>query len=293
MRALAIVNPVAGGGRGYRAWRQIRPQLEAAGLRVEDAVARRPLEAWAQAERAARDRCDLVISVGGDGTIHETVNGLLGAAPTAPPALGIIPGGTANILARGLGLPRDPHEAGRLLLRGTRRRIDVGRVNGRYFLSIAGAGFDGEVAAAVNRWRGRLPATPFCVASILWHLATFRPFRARVIIDGDARETSVYFVAAANTPWYGGPMHIAPHACPDSGTLAVVYAANLSRLDAVRVLLDTFSGRHLRHAKVVHGTACEVRLETDVPVAVQADGETIGRAPVTFRIVPAALEIVT
>ncbi len=289
MRTLAIINPVAGGGRGFRAWRQLGGELRGAGLRIDEALADRPMQAWALAEHA--EGYELVIAVGGDGTIHETVNGLL-ARPSPRPALGIVPGGTANILARGLGLPRDPFDAARLLARGGRRRVDVGRVNDRYFLSVAGVGFDGEVAAAVNRRRGRLPSPPLFAAAILAHLVAFRPFPARLEIDGNARDTTLYFVTAANTPWYGGGMHIAPHARADSGRLAVVYAGALSRWEALRVLLATFSGGHLDHPKVAHTLAQEVRVETRAPVAVQADGESIGHSPVTFRIVPAALDVI-
>lgn len=246
------------------------------------------MQAWTLAGQAGGYDC--VIAVGGDGTIHETINGLL-TLPGPRPVLCIVPGGTANILAHGLGLPPDPLQAARLLLTGRRRRIDVGRANDRYFLSVAGVGFDGEVVTAVNRRRGRLPSRPLFVAAILAQLAVFRPFPARVVIDGSPRDLTAYFVVAANTPWYGGGMLIAPHARPDDGSLTVVYAGALTPVEALRVLLATFSGQHLRHPKVYQAAAQEVLVESEARVAVHADGESVGQAPAHFGIVPGALEV--
>lgn len=288
-----IINPIAGKGRGYRAWRAIRPRLQQAGWDLHEATAEQHGEAWPLAEAASRDAlCNLVVAVGGDGTVHEVVNGLLRGRPERPPTLAIIPGGTANILTYALGISNDPAKAAELLLTGTTRRIDLGQVNNRYYASVAGVGFDGEVAARANRWRRRWTGTkPLYVGAMLATLASYQPVECSITIDGVEHSQPTFLLSAANTPWYGGGMHIAPHARVDSGTLAIVIAGDLSRLEAFGVLLRVFSGAHLRHPKVAHTTAREVHVRSRIPVVVHADGETVGFTPVTFRVVPGALNV--
>ncbi len=288
----AIVNPVAGGGRGYRAWRAIRPALRTAGRSVEEAVAQHERQAWELAEQAARDGRDIVLAVGGDGTIHEVLNGLLRGHPERPPALAVIPGGTANIFVRALGLPRDPDAAARLLLSGSRRRIDVGQVNDRYYATIAGVGFDAEVVYRARRWPRWLGGKVRHVGAALGTLAFYRPVAARVRIDGQEQVVPLYFLAAANTNWYGIGINVAPHARVDDGRLSVVYVTDVGRLEIFRVLLQTFSGRHLGHRKVGHAFAREIHVESDVLLPVHADGEPVGRTPARFRCVPGALEVI-
>ncbi len=259
---------------------------------MREANATRPGLAWPLAEAAASDSPDLIVAVGGDGTIHEVVNGMLRGRPEHPPVLAVIPGGTANIFTRALGMPNDPMKAAELLLTGATRRIDLGQVNGRYYMTISGVGFDGEAVARANRWRRRWTGTkPLYVGAILTTLARYHPVDCRLVIDGTVHDLRMSFLAVANTPWYGGGVHIAPHARPDSGTLAVVAAADLGRIESLWVLLQAFSGSHLRHPKVMHTTAREIQVESHIPLAVHADGETIGSTPATFHVLPGALEV--
>ena len=287
----AVINPVAGRGRGHRAWSAIRPVLRAAGVNLEETLAPQAGRAEDAAARAAAQGYDLVVAVGGDGTIHETLNGILRGRPDQPPTLAVIPGGTANVFARGLGIPRDPAAAAGLLFHGVRRRIDVGQVNDRYFAAVAGVGFDGEIAVRARRWPPWMDGITRHVGAGLRALLSYRPAEARITIDGRTETLPLFFLTAANTGWYGGGIRIAPHALADDGQLAVVYAADLTRLEAVAVFLSTLSGTHLRRPKIGHASAREVRVESDAPLLVQADGEPVGRVPVTFRCLPGALAV--
>jgi diacylglycerol kinase family enzyme len=133
---LAIVNPAAGRGAGERALPAIRAIAQEARVAWTEAIAEEPRQAWKIAEQAARDSYDIVVAMGGDGTLHEVVNGILRGRPDNPPALAVIPAGTANIFARALDLPAHPVAAARVLVNGVRRRIDVGQVHDRYFATI-------------------------------------------------------------------------------------------------------------------------------------------------------------
>jgi len=287
----AVINPVAGRGRGHRAWSGIRSVLRATGVDLAEVLVERPGRAEEVAARAAGQGYDLVVSVGGDGTIHEVLNGILLGRPEHPPVLAVIPGGTGNIFARGLGIPRDPAAAAGLLFHGVRKRVDVGRVNERYFASVAGVGFDAEIAYRAARWPRWIDGFARHIGAGLGALADYRAVEARVTIDGRTQTVPLFFLAAANTVWYGAGIRIAPHARADDGELAIVYGMDLTKAEVVGVLLRTFSGSHLSRPKMGHASAREVHVESDVPMPVQADGEPLGRVSATFRCIPGMLEV--
>ena len=274
-------------------WSTIRAMLPPTGAEFRETTATEPGQARDAAEAAARAGANVVVAIGGDGTLNEALNGLMMVAEPHRPAIAFIPGGTANILARALDLPRSVAGIGRVLQSGVRRCIDVGRVNGRYFATIAGIGFDAEVVAGaipLRRWAGSKPAH---VAAILSTLMTYRPTTARVRLDADEHVVPLTFLAAANTNWYGGGLHIAPGARPDDGQFLIVYGTGLTRLEILAVMIRAFSGRHLQHPKVMHHPAVVVTVEGDRPLATHADGEWLGRWPtLTFEIVPRSLHII-
>ena len=288
-----IVNPAAGRGRARKTWEStVRPMLRSGGLPFEEVYEERPGAAVPLAEQAAREGYSVVTVVGGDGTVHEALNGLLNAPVATRPALAVIPGGTGNDFARGVGLPKDMIAAARLLLDGAqRRRVDVGKVNDRYYGTISGVGFDAEVAAEVNRWPKWVAGTVVYTAGILKKLITYRCAPARITIDGELLELSLFLLAAANTSWYAGGMYMAPHARPDDGQLEVILARDFTKMETLQVLPKVFSGGHLAHPKVSHRPGVEIRVESDVPLAIHADGETVGRVPAVFRAQPQALEV--
>lgn len=291
-RIFVIVNPVAGRGRGRRAWTVVGPALRDAGIRYEETFEEEPGQAIPIAEDATRAGYDVIVAVGGDGTVHEVVNGIMRAGVKEQPAVAIIPGGTGNDFARAVGIPKDPLAAGRLLLSGARRRVDIGRVNERYFVGISGVGFDAEVAAKVNRWPKWVGGTTVYVAAILSMLVTYSLAPTRIVLDGREERLRLFLLAAANTPWYGGGMYMAPHARADDGYLEVITARDLGKLETLGLLPKVFSGAHLGHRKVAHQAVREVRVESDVRLSIHADGEMVGQVPAVFRAVPGAIEVI-
>jgi len=291
-RIFVIVNPVAGRGRGRRAWTVVGPALRDAGIRYEETFEEEPGQAIPIAEDATRAGYDVIVAVGGDGTVHEVVNGIMRAGVKEQPAVAIIPGGTGNDFARAVGIPKDPLAAGRLLLSGARRRVDIGQVNERYFVGISGVGFDAEVAAKVNRWPKWVGGTTVYVAAILSMLVTYSLAPTRIVLDGREERLRLFLLAAANTPWYGGGMYMAPHARADDGYLEVITARDLGKLETLGLLPKVFSGAHLGHRKVAHQAVREVRVESDVRLSIHADGETVGQVPAVFRAVPGAIEVI-
>lgn len=291
MRAHAIVNPASGGGRGARAWPRIQPILREAGWQLTESVTERRGHA---VELAAASSADVILAVGGDGTANEVANGILGARGTrgaGRPAFGVVPVGTGSDFARALGLPRDPVAAAGALVGARPRPVDVGEVNGRYFLTIAGAGFDGEVARQVNAWPKVLGGTAMYVLGILKMLVTYSPVNVEITLDGSVQRERLFLIAVGNTAWNAGGMWTVPAARPDDGIFDVVIAGPLTRLEMLAVLPKVYSGRHLGHPKVRQARASHIHVTGDVPLAIQADGESVGRLPATFRVHRSALSV--
>ena len=273
-------------------WSTIRATLPPGHARYHETIAEAPGQARDAAEAAARSESSLIIAIGGDGTLNEVLNGVMMVAEGHRPAVAFLPGGTANILARALELPRTVEGIGSLLRAGVRRAIDVGRVNGRYYATIAAAGFDAEVVAGTQRLRRWIGSKPAHVAQVVATLIRYRAPSARIRVDATERVIPLTFLAAANTEWYGGGLRLAPGARPDDGQLLIVYGTDLSRPQLVEVLAGAFTGRHLRHPRVTHQSATLATIDSDLPIALHADGEWLGRWPsIRFEIVPRALHI--
>jgi diacylglycerol kinase (ATP) len=285
VRVCAIINPTSGGNRGARLWRQARPILIEAGWRITERISERRGHAR---ELAADADAALILAVGGDGTAHEVANGLLAGGRGA--MMTVLPVGTGNDFARAIGVPREPVAAAGALVSGRPRQIDVGEVNGRCFLTIAGAGFDGEVARLVNTWPKLFGGVAMYALGILKMLATYRPVEVRITIDGAPHHDRLFLIAVGNTAWNAGGMWLVPAARPDDGVLHAVIAGPLTRFETLVVLPKVFSGGHLGHRKIRQVTAREITVD-GAALAVQADGEMVGTLPARFTVRPRALTV--
>lgn len=240
-------------------------------------------------EIARASDAGVVLAVGGDGTAHEAANGILTSGRRS--VLGVLPVGTGNDFARALGIPADPLATAAALVRARPRALDVGEVNGRYFLTIAGAGFDGEVARQVNEWPKVASGVLMYALGILKMLVTYRPVESTIDVDGAVQRERLFLIAVGNTAWQAGGMWTVPPAQPDDGLLHAVIAGPLTRLETLRVLPKVFSGEHLGHPKVHQAAGRTIRVEASRPLAVQADGEVVGTLPAVFTVHPRRLTV--
>jgi YegS/Rv2252/BmrU family lipid kinase len=265
--------------------------MQRLGITPEVAYTTGPGHAVELARGAAASGRAPIVGVGGDGTLHEIVNGLLAVSnPSA--ALGVIPAGTADDFAHTHGLPRIPEAAAEGVVTGAERRIDVGMCGDRYFLNAGGVGFDAQVAATVNTYRpawmrGALPY----VLGTLFELGRYRNRDLEIHLDDRVLRQRCLLVAVANGCRYGGGMLIAPPADPSDGLLDVCVGGDFGRWEAVAMLRSVFSGAHLRHPKVALYRSREVRIVSTTDARVQADGEDLGRAPASFKVCPGALRL--
>lgn len=290
MRTFVIINAAASAGRARRTWARIKDQF-AAIRSFDSAYTQRAGHAIELARDAAAAGYELVVAFGGDGTVHETVNGIM-RADAARTTLGIIPGGSGNDIARTLGIPADPLEACGLLREPRPRLMDLMWVGDRYCVGAGGVGFDGEVAALANRWPKYLPGPITYVLGILVTLATFNPVELELELDRVLHRTRAFTVAVGNTQYYGSGMRICPLAQTDDGLLDVVIVGAISKIEALRLVSSLFKGMHLLHPKVASHRVREVRVRSRVPLSIQIDGELVGKVPATFRNAPGALRVV-
>jgi len=277
-REIAVVlNPAAGRGAG----RRMRARLEAASrqmltrpglpiaLRIVETTAVRGAEDLAC--EAIGMGADLVIAAGGDGTLNGVINGVGRAGVT----VGLIPLGTGNDFARGLGLPRTVEGALAVIAEGRVRSLDVGLCRSRRFINVAGCGFDAAVAERINRGLRSVSGTTAYVASVLATLMLFRPADVTVSVDGVQTRGPTMMCAIANGTGYGGGMRIAPDARLDDGLFDVCVIGACTRMEFMRSLPLVFRGAHV-----------------DPPLPVLVDGELAGRTPARFVMEPAGVRFV-
>ena len=292
-----IVNPTAGGGRAGRLVAWLTERL-ATRPDAELRVTRRPGDARTFAVEATSAGADRVIAVGGDGTVQEVVNGLCDAPDgSAAPALGIVPVGTGNDLARSLDLPRDPGEAWTIAIGRATRAVDVARAtNGageaRWFASAGGIGFDAQVAAAMVERRGWQASRAGYLLTAIAELRRFdnRPVRVRMD-GGEPVEQRAFMVAFANGAFYGGGMRIAPDASVSDGLLDICLVGDIGRLTALGQVPSLYRGTHVRHPSVRMHRAASLDIDGDPATSAHLDGEPFGGLPLRVRVAPGRLEV--
>ena len=302
--ALLIYNP-ASGRRRHRRFAEVEQAariLRDAGIVAELAPTTARSNATEMARQAVERRREMVIVCGGDGTVNEVVNGL--ARSQVP--LALLPAGTANILAKELGIPWDIPQAARLIPGGIVRRIAVGVAQllggnrgesvpreSRYFLCVAGAGPDGAIVNGIHEGLKKR-------AGILAYWAEglrqfFRYDFPEMRVCSDSRERRATFVVLGRTAHYGGPFKITTGASLFENSFEILTNSQRSRFAYLACLPALLLGK-LRAVKGIEAwKATEAVCEAagDRPVYAQVDGEPIGAAPVAFRVVPDALSMVT
>ncbi len=288
MQILFIVNPKAGRGKALSIWPGLAGRLSALTEAPVVRFTEYPGHARELAAQAVIDGFGTVVSVGGDGTIREIINGLVGSALT----LGVIPAGTGNDFARTMTIPANPEAALALLPAKTVRTIDLGVVNGEYFVNVGGVGFDAEVVNDVNTSRWRLRGGGAYALSVLKVLWQYHPAPVRIEIDGRIQHETIYIAAVANGKYYGGGMMVAPGAVPDDGQCELCLVKKLSKLGFLRAFPSVFKGKHGSHPAVSFAQGREIIVTSEIPLVVHADGEIIGRVPARFSLRPGALRVI-
>jgi diacylglycerol kinase (ATP) len=287
-----ITNPTSGGGRGARSRDAAVGRLREAGLVVRNLAGRDAGEALDLARQCVVDGIDALVVCGGDGTVHLAVQAVAGT----PTALGIIPAGTGNDVARYFDLPRaDVLAAADLvvarLAAGDVRKVDLARSGSKYFVTVMAAGFDAIVNERANRMTWPKGQMRYNIATLA-ELRTFRPLAYTIDLDGEQRRLEAMLVAVGNGPSFGGGLRITEGALLDDGFLDVVIIKPMSRAGLVRTYPKLFKGTHVSHPQYEHHRVRSVTVAAPGIVA-YADGERFGALPLTVECVPGALNVLS
>ncbi|MBS3873649.1 MAG: diacylglycerol kinase family lipid kinase [Firmicutes bacterium] len=284
MRIALIVNRSAGHGQCGRKYTHVAEYFKSAGLDFTPLFTEGPGHATALAKQAVHDGYEAVVSMGGDGTLNEVVNGLAGSSAI----LGFIPAGSGNDFGRTFGLKlQDIVTACQVIVKGKVQEIDVGQIGERRFINIAGAGLDAEVGLMANVWGKKyFRGYTAYVASILRQLFSFKPQEITIELDHTTIKTKAWFVAIANARFFGGGLMIAPHADLNDGLFDVCIVKDLAKLELIKMIPKVFKGDHIHHRAVEIHRSRRVYLSASSKMATQADGEVLGTLPREFCIAP-------
>jgi diacylglycerol kinase (ATP) len=301
---LVIVNPIAGNGRAHNLAPRVEAWLAERGVNARLMETRERGHAQRLAAAARDLGHDRVVVVGGDGTIHEVVNGIMADGRLSHDqrlGLGLVPAGSGNDLARDLDIAIDPIGALPVAFGAAERAIDVARADDsrgriRHFVVAGGVGFDAQVAHVMfgHRMPWQKGRAGYFVSTFI-ELMRFRNRRLQLTVrgtDGEVRTEHVsLLIAFANGPYLGGGMQICPGAEVADGLLDLCVAGDLSRLEALRLLPGMYKGAHVGHPKVEFMRAASIQFEGDSDTLVHLDGEPFGNIPLTVSVLPSALRV--
>lgn len=290
-----IVNPVSANGRGKKIWSQLEPVLGERQLVYTVHFTTGPKHATLLAKEIRKvSKVEAVIVVGGDGTLHEVAQGLIG---TAIP-LGCIPAGSGNDFARALHISTNSIKALEMLLSSKPYKIDVAEINNSFFVNGSGIGFDGAVARITNGskikcWLNRMKLGRLAYVIIaLRLLCTFRPMALTLTIDGRRYfYDNIWLIAVSNIPFYGGGMSVCPDAIYDDGLLDLCIVSNINRFHFLRSLIKVFKGKHTSEPGIIMMRGRKISIQSKKTLPIHMDGEYYQSNSATINVQRRALNV--
>jgi diacylglycerol kinase (ATP) len=304
LKTQVIVNPESNKGRTRKRWGEIREGLKSFIREFKYEFTEKPLHATEITRQAIKDGTELVIGVGGDGTMNEIANGFFEDRKiiNSETTLGLVPAGTGCDLTKSLNIPPGLKDALKIISEAPSVRMDVGKVRfrsnaggeeERFFLNVADFGLGGEVVRRVNERRLQRKASSY-VRCLVTTMVQYRNKRVRIRVDGENLPEGEYLIGAvANGRIFGKGMKVAPGALLDDGLFDSVLVRGFRFLEFCRHGWKLMNGSHVTHPKVtvIRGSKVEAWPEEDEDVLLELDGEQLGRLPATFEIIPRNLPI--
>jgi YegS/Rv2252/BmrU family lipid kinase len=299
LKTQVIINPESNQGRTRRRWKEIREAIRSFIQEFRYEFTEKPLQAMEIAREAIKSGHELIIGVGGDGTMNEIANGFFESRRIINPetTLGIVPSGTGSDLTKSLNIPPGLKDALKVITQAPSTPIDVGRVTfrssagpemERFFLNVADFGVGGEVVKQVNQRRLERKASSY-VRCLVSTMMRYRSRRVRVRVDSREFPEGEYLIGAvANGRVFGKGMKLAPQAKLNDGLFDVVLVKGMAFMEFCRHGWKVFLGTHLSHPKIslVRGCGVAAFSADDEDVLLELDGEQLGRLPARFEILP-------
>ncbi|KIL48181.1 diacylglycerol kinase [Jeotgalibacillus soli] len=279
-RARIIYNPTSGRELFKKQLPDVLIKLEEAGYETSCHATTSAGDATKAAEIAVERRYELVIAAGGDGTLNEVVNGL--AEKEYRPTLGLIPMGTTNDFARALHIPRDIEKAVDIILRGETIPVDVGRMNEKYFINIAGGGRITELTYEVpSKLKTMLGQLAYYLKGIEM-LPSFKPSHVRIEYDGKVYEGEVMLFLVGLTNSVGGFEKLAPDSSINDGLFTLMFLKKTNLAETIRIISSALRGDHLKDPHLVYVKANHIKVTANEKVQLNLDGEYGGLLPAEF-----------
>lgn len=291
LNAAILVNPTSGKGRSGKNAPLVIERLRQRGMKIavlEGGSADGSLDL---ARRAVADGAEALIACGGDGTVHCALQAVAGSDT----ALGIIPVGTGDDIARAIGLPmKDPLAAADVIADGRTRLVDYGTIDAadgthRAFLAVMSAGFDSEVTERANNLKWPTGSTRYLVATVA-ELGVYRPVEFRITVDGTQIREMGMMLAIGNGSSYGGGMYVCPNADLDDAHLDLTFLTKTNLATFLTTFPKVFKGTHIHHPSVRTMRGAVIHVEAEGQTA-YADGERVGPLPVDVGIVAQGLRV--
>ncbi|WP_418791955.1 diacylglycerol/lipid kinase family protein [Phosphitispora sp. TUW77] len=285
MEVVCILNPAAGRGSAPRKWKQVMGNLAGREFKIETLTTTGPGDAARLAKQVIAQGARIIIAAGGDGTVNEVA----GAAAGSDVKVALAPFGTGNDLARGLSIPRRTSDWADSFPSFAVRKLDLGLVNGKYFINQAGFGFDARVGHKVNTGIGFLTGKPAYLAAVASCLRDLSPVETELLVDGVTIHQKVILAAFANNVFIGGGLKLAPSAIPDDGLLDLIVIGDISRLELLKSFPMLFSGSHIKHPAVSMWRGKTFSLNSDRREYGHIDGEIYETDLLEINIKPGCL----
>jgi YegS/Rv2252/BmrU family lipid kinase len=299
-----LVNPVSANGTTAGVWPQIAAAFKEVGLEFDYYLTTRPFEAPEVVRQALRGGAKTVVAVGGDGTIHEVVNGFFeDETPINPEArLALISRGTGCDLIRTLGTPKPWDQAIKVIARGRDMVMDLGlckyidhqgQPSSRWFVNIADVGLGGAVATRVNHTSKSAGGFLSYLYGTVWSILRYQNGHGRVEVDSqEVYQGPITMAAVSNGRYFGGGMHLSPNSKLNDGKLDLVLLEGVSKISILLHLLRIYRGTHLKHPSIRVIPAQDIKVTTQAPMPLELDGEVPGVTPVSFHVRPKAIKII-
>jgi len=303
-RWLVIVNPNAGSGKCLRDWPRIENLFNTYGISYTKVFTDRRFHAILISRNFIEQGYRNIIVVGGDGTINEVINGIFVQKKykTDEITLGMIPVGTGNDWGRMFGISNNYEEAIRIIQRSNTFLQDAGKVlfhknnniQRRYFINIAGMGFDALVVKKTNRLKDKGKGNPaLYLYNIFTSLFNFKACRATIEVDGVAKARDIFSLSLGICRYNGGGMMQLPNALPDDGLFDLTVIKKIGRFDVIRNIKRLYDGSIVNHPKVETYQGKNIRISSPTDIFLETDGESLGHTPMEFEIIPKSIKIIS
>jgi YegS/Rv2252/BmrU family lipid kinase len=298
-----ILNPHAGGGKGSRDWHQIEKLLGAHGLQYELLISKYPKHAILIAKHAVDNGARQLIVVGGDGTLNEVVNGVFQQETCLieKVTIGIIPVGTGNDWIKTFGIPNNYEEAIKKIKEGEAIFQDVGKLtysengkaNSRYFINMAGFGFDAQVTRIANlmKKKGRSGKWVYHISLLAAYLQ-YKTHKLNISVNGEQIEELIFSLSVGIGKYNGGGMMQSPHAIPNNGIFEVTLIKKIDIYGILTNLSGLYSGSYIKDSRVLCYKAKEIFISSQKPLFAEVDGESLGQGQFSVEILPRAVQVI-